>query len=242
MAINIVIPMAGAGSRFAKDGYKNPKPFIDVLGKPMIFHIIDNISIPGAKYIFICQQEHLKNFGSEFVNEIKKRTFIKDYQIISVDGLTEGAACTVLISKPYINSNDEMLIVNSDQLVGFDDINKSLLFFEKNNADGGILCFFNKSSKWSYVDINDRRQINRVVEKQVISDHATVGIYYFKHGREFVENAEQMIKKNDRVNNEFYVCPVYNHLLLREKIILPYFINEMYGLGTPEDLNHFLLK
>lgn len=240
MAMNIVIPMAGAGSRFAKAGYKNPKPFISVLNKFMILHVIDNINIPGAKYIFLCQNEHLKSFGADFIEQIRQRTFVKDFEIIGIDGLTDGAACTVLKSKEYINNQDELLIVNSDQLVGFGDILNSVLMFEKNKADGGILCFFNKSIKWSYVNINDDRSITRVAEKQVISEHATVGIYYFKHGSDFVDNAENMIIKNDNVNGEFYVAPVYNYMVLEDKKISPYFINEMHGLGTPEDLDKFL--
>ncbi len=240
MSINIIIPMAGAGSRFVKEGYKNPKPFIDVLGKPMIFHVVDNISIAGAKYFFICQKQHLKDFGDILIEGIKQRTFIKDFEIITVDDLTEGAACTVLKCKPFIDNNDELLIVNSDQLVEKDDVHKSVLFFEKNDTDGGIICFFNKSLKWSYVSINENKQISRVVEKQVISDHATVGIYYFKHGKDFVSAAENMIRKNDRVNGEFYVCPVYNYLILEDKKVIPYFINQMYGLGTPEDLEKYL--
>ena len=242
MSLNIVVPMAGAGSRFAKEGYANPKPFIDVFGKPMIFHVIDNIAIPGAKYFFICQKEHLKNFGDTFIEHINERGFIKDFQIITIDGMTEGAACTVLRCEPFINNNDELLIVNGDQLLGAGDINKSLLFFERNNSDGGIICFFNKSIKWSYVEINDARTITKVEEKRAISDHATVGVYYYKKGSDFVDSATRMIEKNDRVNGEFYICPVYNYMILEDKTISPYFINEMNALGTPEDLKRFLLK
>lgn len=238
--LNIVIPMAGAGSRFQKAGYKNPKPFINIMGKSMIFHVIDNITIPGARYIFICQKEHLKEFGDTFIENIKSRTFIRDFQIITVDGLTEGAACTVLKTKSFINNNDELLIVNSDQLIAKDDIRNSVLFFEHSNSDGGILCFFNKSIKWSYVSLNDHREIIEIAEKKVISDHATCGIYYFKHGSDFVNSAETMIEKNDRINNEFYVCPVYNYMILENKKIHPYFVNIMKGLGTPEDLELFL--
>jgi dTDP-glucose pyrophosphorylase len=242
VSINIVIPMAGAGIRFIKAGFKNPKPFINVLNKFMIFHVIDNINIPGAKYIFLCQKDHLKNFGSDFVDQIRKRTFIKDFEIIGIEGLTDGAACTVLKAKEFIDNRDELLIVNSDQLVGSSDIINSVLMFEKNKLDGGILCFFNKSIKWSYVNINDDRLITRVAEKQVISEHATVGIYYFKHGADFVSCAENMVSKNDRINGEFYVAPVYNYMILENKKLGPYFINEMQGLGTPEDLEVFLRK
>lgn len=238
--INIVIPMAGAGSRFAKVGYKNPKPFIDVNGKFMIAHVIENIAIPGARYIFICQKEHLAKFGGEFAQYIKDNTSIKDFDIVGIDGVTQGAAETVLLVKELINNNDELLVVNSDQLLGSHDILNSVRFFEKSNSDGGIVCFFNKSQKWSYVEINDRRLITRVVEKQPISEHATVGVYWYKKGSKFVECAEAMIQKNDRVNNEFYFAPTYNYLIIEGGKISPYFVNEFHGLGTPEDLDRYL--
>ena len=240
MALNIVIPMAGAGSRFAKVGYKDPKPFIKVNGKFMIAHVIENIGVPGAKYIFICQKEHLIDYGGEFVEYLRLKTFINDFEIIGIDGVTDGAARTVLTVKELINNNDELLVVNSDQLVGEGDILKSLNFFEKNNSDGGILCFFNKSPKWSYVELNDRRLVTRLVEKVPISEHATVGVYWYKKGSKFVECAEAMIEKNDRVNGEFYFAPTYNYLIIEEAKVIPYFINSFQGLGTPEDLDSFL--
>lgn len=240
MGLNIVIPMAGAGSRFAKMGYKDPKPFIPVDGKFMISHVIDNINIPGAKYIFICQKEHLKEYGGAFVQYLKDKTFIKDFEILGIDGLTEGAAVTVLKAREFIDNNDELLVVNSDQLLGSDDILRAVSSFEKDGADGGIICFFNKSQKWSYVEINDRRLITRIAEKQPISEHATVGVYWFRKGSKFTECASAMIQKNDRVNGEFYLAPVYNYLIMEEGKISPYFINSFHGLGTPEDLDKFL--
>ena len=238
--LNVLLPIAGQGSRFANVGYKNPKPFIEIHGKFMILHVLDNINIPGAKYIFLCQTAHLKEFGALFIEQLKQRTFIRDFDIVPVDGVTEGAACTVLKAKSLIDTNDELLIANGDQLLPDGDITRSVTYFERNRADAGMLCFFNKSMKWSYVTIEANRQISRIAEKIVISDHATCGIYYAKHGKCFVAAAERMIEKNDRVNNEFYVAPAFNYMILDEKAVLPYFVNEMWGLGTPEDLTSYL--
>lgn len=238
--LNIVLPIAGGGTRFATMGYKNPKPFIEIHGKFMILHVVDNINIPGAKYIFLCQKSHLELFGSDFIDQLKKRSFVQDFDLIPVEGVTEGAACTVLKAKPLIDNNDELLIANGDQLVPDGDIAKAVTHFEKRQADAGLLCFFNKHIKWSYVTVEADRTISRVAEKQVISDHATCGIYYAKHGRYWVEAAERMIEKNDRTNNEFYVAPSFNYIVLEGKKVVPYFVNEMHGLGTPEDLNLYL--
>jgi dTDP-glucose pyrophosphorylase len=237
--LNIVMPLAGEGSRFAKMGYKNPKPFIEVLGKYMALHVVDNINIPGAKYIFLIQSRHLEEFGASFIEELKKRSFVHDFEIIPIKEKTSGAACTVLLAKSFISNTDELLIINGDQIIN-DDFSKALVFFARKKADGGIWCFFNTSSKWSYVDIDSNRHIIRVAEKIPISNHATCGVYYFKHGKDWVTAAERMIEKNDKVNNEFYVAPVFNYLILEEKVILPWFVNEMHGIGTPEDLTNYL--
>lgn len=240
MALSIVIPMSGAGSRFIKENYVDPKPFILIDSIPMIYHVVENIGIIGARYIFIVQKEHMKKYGAAFIEGLKER--VKDFEIVELDGVTEGAACSILKAKEYINNQDGLLIVNSDQLVGDGDIKRFVSWSEKNKQDGSIMCFFNKGIKWSYVEINDQREITRVAEKQPISEHASVGIYLFNEGADFVECAEEMISKNDRVNGEFYLAPVYNYMIRKDQKILPYFVNEFHGLGTPEDLEKFLIK
>lgn len=239
--LNIVIPCAGAGSRFIAAGYTAPKPFIKFLDKFMIEHVIDNIAIPEAKYIFIMQQDHLKTYGPEFIDVLKSKSYIKDFETIQIDGLTEGAACTLLKVKALINNTNELLIANSDQMLGSNDIYNSIKFFRKYTLDGGILCFYNRAPKWSYIAMNDRGFITEVAEKQVISNYATCGIYYFNNGKDFVWAAETMIEKNNRFNNEFYIAPVFNYLIPNpQSVYKPFLINEMYGIGTPEDLESYL--
>jgi dTDP-glucose pyrophosphorylase len=234
--MNIVIPIAGDGLRFASAGYKNPKPFIDIDSKMMIIRVIENIGIMDAKYIFLCQKKHLADFGALFIKQLEST--LNDFEVIGIEGKTEGAACTVLLTKSFINNEDELIIANGDQLVGKDDIKNSVSFFS--NAEAGVLCFFARDTKWSYVSISDSRQITRVAEKEPISDHATCGIYYFKRGKIFVEAAEEMITRNDRVKNEFYVAPSFNYVIKSGYRVLPYFVNIMIGLGTPEDLQIYL--
>lgn len=235
--VNIVIPMAGAGSRFAKAGYKKPKPFIDVLGKPMICHVLDNLDMLDAKFILLARKEH-------YDNEPETIQWIKDnynVEFVLIDKLTEGAACTVLHAHRLINDDTPLLIANSDQIV---DMNIADYISDSNarNLDGSVLCFQDDDTKWSYAKIDDNGYIVEIKEKVVISEHATVGIYYFAKGRIFVENAIDMFVRNERVNNEFYVAPVYNYAIDKGDKFGIYSIDmsQMHGTGTPEDLDKYI--
>ncbi|WP_262410632.1 glycosyltransferase family 2 protein [Flavobacterium johnsoniae] len=238
--INIVIPMAGLGSRFANVGYEKPKPFIDVDGKPMIVRVLDNLSYPDANYILIARKEHLEK-EKELVIQIEKEYNAK---FIGIDKLTEGTVCTVLYARKYINNELPLLIANSDQIVDIsipDFINDC---FDR-DLDGSILTFkdIELNPKWSFAKLNDDLVIE-VKEKEAISEFATVGIYLFNKGAQFVDSAIDMIIENDRVNNEFYTCPVYNYLIKDGARIGIYDIefSNMHGIGTPEDLEVYLKR
>ncbi len=238
--INIVIPMAGAGSRFSKAGYVDPKPLIPVHGTPMIKLVIDNLrpSIPH-RFIFICQRAHTIAYG---LHE-KLNVWAPGCLVIELDGITEGAACTVLAAKEKINTDDALMIANSDQYIDI-SIDDYLSEIPKHNLDGLIMTMKANDPKWSFVGLDSENLVTHVVEKEVISDEATVGIYNFKQGRDFVRAAESMIAKNLRVNNEFYVAPAYNQLIEEGQHIGIYNIGSegvgMYGLGIPDDLDIFL--
>jgi len=237
--LNIVIPMAGYGSRFSKAGYTDPKPLIPVCGKPMIELVVDNLK-PSCdhRFIFICQAEHLNNYSLRNLLEAKA----PGCKIIEVSAVTEGAACTVLLAKEYINHVDQLMIANCDQYIDV-DINQYLKSLCP-DTDGLIMTMKENSNKWSYIELNSQNEITGVVEKEVVSDEATVGIYNYQHGSDFVNAAESMIKKNLRVNNEFYVAPAYNEMIAAGQRIKYFNIgvlgNGMHGLGTPEDLQAFL--
>jgi NDP-sugar pyrophosphorylase family protein len=237
--INVVIPMAGAGSRFSRAGFIKPKPFIDVGGKPMIVRVLENLAIPNAHFILVARREHLQAEAT-LVQEIEsnfKVTFIE------IDGLTEGTACTVLHARKMINNATPLLIANSDQLVDFNPLE----FVEdclKRNLDGSILTFVDaaRDPKWSFARIGEDGLVQEVREKQAISELATVGIYLFSKGSDFVDASIEMILRQDRINNEYYTCPSYNYLIERGLKICVYSVaeEEMHGIGTPEDLAKYL--
>lgn len=235
--MNIVIPMAGRGSRFEKAGYTFPKPLIDVNNQPMIQVIVDNLNLEG-RYIFLVQKEHYDRYSLKYLLPL----ICKDNpcEIIQVDGITEGAACTVLLAREFINNDEELVLANSDQWVDWDS-EHFVSHLRKKDADGGVLTFHATHPKWSFAKVDElSSKVVEVAEKKPISNIATVGIYYFKEGRFFVEGADQMISKDIRTNGEFYVCPVFNELIGDGKDVYPYPIAEMKGLGTPEDLERFL--
>jgi beta-phosphoglucomutase-like phosphatase (HAD superfamily)/dTDP-glucose pyrophosphorylase len=232
--LNVLIPMAGAGSRFANAGYTFPKPLIEVDGKPMIQVVIENLNIE-ANYIFIVQKDHYEKYSLQYLLNL----IAPNCTIVQVNGLTEGAACTTLLAKEYINNDCPLLMANSDQFVEWNS-NECLYAFNADGVDGGILTFKSTHPKWSYARIREDGFVSEVAEKKPISDNATVGIYFWKKGSDYVKYAEQMIEKNLRTNNEFYVCPVYNQAIEDGKKIRIKDIAKMWGIGTPEDLNYFL--
>lgn len=234
--INIVIPMAGRGSRFVQAGYTFPKPLIDVENKPMIQVVVDNLGIE-ARYIFLVLREHYDAYALKYLLPLICGN--NSCEIVIVDQVTAGAACTVLLSEDYINNDDELILANSDQWIEWD--NKHFLnFMRTKKADGGIITFNATHPRWSFAKVEEDGTISEVAEKKPISTTATTGIYYFKCGKFFVDGAKQMISKNIRTNDEFYVCPVFNELIGDGKKIMNYPIPEMKGLGTPEDLDKFL--
>jgi HAD superfamily hydrolase (TIGR01509 family) len=232
--MNVVIPMAGHGSRFAQAGYTFPKPLIEVNGKPMIQVVVENLNIE-AHYIFIVQEEHYIKYQLYYM----LRMIAPQCTIVLVQGVTEGAACTTLLAKEYINNNDPLLIANSDQYVEWNS-NECLYAFTADGIDAGILTFKSVHPKWSYARLGEDGFVAEVAEKQPISDLATVGIYYWKRGSDYVKYAEQMIQKNIRTNNEFYVCPVFNEAIADGKKVRVKNIEKMWGIGTPEDLKTYL--
>ena len=239
--INIVIPMAGLGSRFADAGFEKPKPFIDVNGKPMIVRVLENLSYPNAHFILVARKEHLER-EKELVAQIEATYNVT---FIGIDKLTEGTACTVLYARKYINNDLPLLIANSDQIVDISIENYINDCFER-KLDGSILTFrdLELNPKWSFAKLDSNELVLEVKEKEVISEFATVGIYLFNKGSKFVDAAIDMIIANDRVNNEFYTCPVYNYMIKEFSKIGIYNIEfeEMHGVGTPKDLELFLRK
>jgi HAD superfamily hydrolase (TIGR01509 family) len=232
--LNVLIPMAGEGSRFAKAGYTFPKPLIDVQGKPMIQVVVENLNM-DANFIFVVRKEHREKYNLDSLLKL----IAPGCQIVETDGLTEGAACTALLAKNFIDNDAPLFFANSDQFVEWDS-NEFMYKMNETNADGGIVSFTATHPKWSFAKINEEGLVTEVAEKNPISDIATVGYYFWKHGSDFVKYAEQMIEKDLRINNEFYVCPVFNEAIADNKQIRTFNTDGMWGLGTPEDLKYYL--
>lgn len=237
--VSVVIPMAGAGSRFSVAGYDKPKPFIDILGKPMISRVIENLYHKDAKYILVARREHLLSQHS-VVDELMRTCSV---DIVPVDGLTEGTACTVLFARHLISNDQPIVIANSDQIVDF-DFSAFVGDCLNRGLDGSILTFNDndRDPKWSFAKLGSKNLVEEVKEKEAISNNATAGIYLFRRGIDFVDAAIDMILAQDRVNGEYYTCPVYNYLIARGRKIGIYPVDAscMHGVGTPSDLQAYL--
>jgi dTDP-glucose pyrophosphorylase len=244
--LHVVIPMAGDAPHFQKAGFQEPKPFIPIGGKKMITWVIENMipkEMPKGchelKFHLIIRKSHLKEHSIENIFQDVYPNVSYTFHII--DGLTEGAACTVLLTEKEIDNEDPLIIVNSDQYLEWnpDEFYNCLL---NSQHDGVVLTFYqpNKSDeRWSFVKINDNYFVSEVQEKKWISPYAAVGLYGWKKGSDFVECAKQMIAKDIRVRNEFYLCPVYNELILNGGSIYMLLCDQMWSLGLPDDLEKF---
>lgn len=237
--LNIVVPMAGRGSRFSKAGYQLPKPLLAVRGRPMIEAVIDNLRPTRPyRFVFICQKEHILDFGLDRI----LRSVEPTAEVISISSVTEGAACTVLLAEQYIDNDSPLMIANCDQYVSV-AIDQYIEKMDRGAYDGFIMTMKADDPKWSFIRLDKAGCVTEVVEKQVVSDEATVGIYNYRRGRDFVASAKAMIASNGRVNGEFYVAPAYNYMIRDGQRVG--FMNigsdraGMYGLGLPADLEFF---
>lgn len=231
--------MAGLGKRFVDAGYARPKPLIDVRGRTMIELVLDNLHVPNSTFILLMRDRHINEYP-HLVAELERRYGVS---IMPIEHHTEGTACTVLYAHRLLEADGPLMIANCDQVVDF-DCAKFVDDCHERNLDGSIVVFRDsqRDQKWSFVRLGKDELVIEAREKVAISEFATAGIYLFRRGKDFVEAAVDMIVKNDRINNEFYVCPVYNYAIRAGMKIGVYEIpfENMHGLGTPEDLERFL--
>jgi dTDP-glucose pyrophosphorylase len=240
--MNIVMPLAGRGSKFFSSGVTTPKPLISIRGKPMIKWATDPFPFfDDNKYIFLVLKDHV---DSHKIDQELESLYSKcNVEIVVVDTITEGAACTVLLAKDLINSEEELIICNPDQHF-YCDLEGAIDTARAENYAGVIPVFYATHPRWSYVSTDADGFVTEVAEKEQISTHATAGLYYFARGKDFVWGAEQMMEKDLRVNGEFYICPVYNELINRNSLDEPTRVittkcDFMWGLGTPEEVAYF---
>jgi NDP-sugar pyrophosphorylase family protein len=238
--LNIVVPMAGRGSRFANEGFTLPKPLIDVMGRPMIERVIGNLRpVETHRFVFLCLADHLRDYDLER----NLQEWAPGCVVVSVDQVTEGAACTVLLAREHIDNADGLVIANSDQWVD-EGIQPFINAWIEGGYDGFIMTMKADDPKWSYVSYNDAGEVDGVVEKVVVSDEATVGIYGFARGCDFVSGADKMIADERKSNGEYYVAPVYDEFVARGMRIGTHNVGRefhgMHGLGIPSDLVRFV--
>jgi NDP-sugar pyrophosphorylase family protein len=238
--LNIVLPMAGRGSRFASAGYTLPKPFVPIHGVPMIKVVVDNLTPKCPhRFIFICRRAHIDAY--DLIPKLK--SYAANVEVISIDAITEGQVCTALLAKKFFDNDEPLMNANTDQFIDI-DIDKYLDAINSRGLDGMIMTMKSQDPKWSYARTDENGLVVETAEKKVISEDATVGIFNFTRGRDMVRAAERMIKDAVRVNGEFYTCPCYNYLVREGKKIGIYPVGEeyngMYGLGIPQDLEFFI--
>ena len=228
--INILLPVAGKAQRFLDQSYIMPKPLINVSKRHMIDWALDSMNIKNANLIFIVREDHILSFD---IDKILKKKFGRNVKIVVAKSITEGAACTCLLAEKHINNDSPLVIYTPD--VTFSKKWDPYTF--KN--DGHLLIFKSNSSAHSYAKVNEKGFVTQTAEKKVISDNAAVGVYSFKKGSDFVKAAKLMIDSQDKFNNEYYICPVYNYLIKDGKKITISKVDKMHVLGTPEDLIFF---
>ena len=234
--MNIVIPMAGEGTSFKNAGYTFPKLLVEINGKPMIQIVIENLNTEGT-YIYIVRKEHYEKYNLHYLLNL----ITPGCKIIVTEGVTEGSAASVLLAKEHINNDFPLVVASSDQFIEWNS-NEFFYAMAADECDGGIVTFKSSHPKWSYARLGDDGFVAEVAEKKPISDTATAGVYFYKKGSDFVRYAEQMMQKNIRTNNEFYICPVYNEFILDRKKIRIFPVSKMWVLKNPEDLNFFMTK
>lgn len=239
MVMNVVIPMAGLGTRFPKEKYKMPKPLIDVCGKPMIQACVESLNIQ-AKYHFLIRND--ENY--EMICGLLK--FIcPNSDIISVNHTTQGPACSALLFKDSINTDQELIIANCDQIMWW-NADVFLMHARYPEYDGVLVTYHSTTPKNSYCRIDEKGFVTQVKEKEVISNISLNGIHYWRKGRYFVESAEMMIANHDAApNGEFYVAPSYNYMIqqMKKKVGIYHLANWQHNpIGVPEDLEHYIDK
>lgn len=234
--INIVVPMAGLGSRFVEAGYRDPKPFIKIQALPMIDWVLANITAG-----FCTDKINLYLIINPSHFNLLSATGILDVPCVSVIVSTphrKGAAVDVLRAKAFINNDTPLMIANSDQWMRFNPLDWYYDMINK-DVDGSILVFPDDDPKWSYAECDSLGNVKRVAEKEVISKWATCGAYLYRHGLYFVDAATKMINMNEKVNGEFYVCPAFNKMIkCSNQKVVAYSVSEMWGMGTPVDFEN----
>jgi NDP-sugar pyrophosphorylase family protein len=237
--INILIPIAGDSAFFDSHEYPYPKPLVEIKGTPMIELVIKKLSYIDKKLHFIfvvknedCTKYHLDNTLRLITNN--------NCTIYKTPTTTKGAACSSLLAVEKINNKTPLIILNGDQIIDH-NISSVLNYFEQKKADAGVVCFESVHPKWSYARIDEKNNVLETAEKIPISKNAIAGFYYFSHGSIFVESAYQSIINDSSVDNLFYIAPCMNELILKNKNVMAYKIQnkEYHSFYSPQKIKEY---
>ena len=232
------MPMAGEGSRFLKEGWSTPKPLISIEGKTLFERAIGSVSAPEIpmKYSLIVRQEHIDNYG---IDE-KIKALLPSANIFSVKQTTRGAVETCLMAESAINPDDAVIVMDCDlefRSKKFIDIISDILSQPADAVDGGALVSFTSDNpRYSYAEVRDGDIVTRTAEKEVISNHALCGAYFFSTGRGFLDAAHRLLNEQNFQKPEFYVSLLYNYLLHNHETVRLATMEEYHSYGTPEEL------
>jgi NDP-sugar pyrophosphorylase family protein len=236
--MQIIIPLAGKAARFQERGHTFPKPLLEIGNRSMIELVLGNLRPPAPfQYTFICRKEHLSQF---YLGDML-RLLAPNSRVLALENETAGALCSVLLAVDELKLDEEVLIANGDQFIttGLEGFYAEC---RQPGVDGCILTFTATHPRWSFARTDEQGNVTAVAEKRPISKQATAGLYYFRRARDLVEASERMILKGLTTSGQFFVCPVYNELILAGKKIRTHHLPEgtMHSLGTPEDVEVFM--
>lgn len=234
--INVVIPMAGAGSRFAIAGYKVPKPFIVFNDKMMIEHVLSSFGEIDAKFILILQEKFL----TEQKEQLEKLKSKYSLNFVTVPKLTMGAAITALAAHKEINEKFDIIFADSDNIFKQSDIKNFISYTRINDLSGALLTINSDKSCYSYAKTDKNGYLVETREKEVISNHAITGVYYFKSLQQFRDSVIDLVVESDLSKGEFYMSNVYNHLKKITDKIGVFDIEHFDCVGTPEQLEKYI--
>lgn len=239
--INILLPMAGGSDYFDSKLYPYPVPLIELAGKPMIERVVDNLLEIGddCRFIFIVKSEDCRRFHLDSTLMLLAP---KGSQVVKLEGETKGALCSALMAISNINTDEPLIVANSDQL--FDGVLQSVVNdLRSSDFDAGCLCFNSVHPRWSYVRIADGCVVE-ATEKKPISRNAIAGFYYFRTGRQFLKSGMRAILNDVSVDGRYFIAPVFNEIMLDGGRVRPIIIpNEAYhSFYTPQRIDEFVHK
>lgn len=237
--LHVVMPMAGEGSRFREAGWETPKPLIELNGKPLFVRAIESVKIEGVpmKYSLIVRREHIDEYGID--NGIKD--FIPDAMVYSVENTTRGAVETCMIAESGISDDDAVVVMDCDLEFHSEAYKKIIeeILINTNATGGALVSFESDLPKYSYVEVDKNGNVIRTAEKEVISNHALCGAYFFSSGKEFKEVAHQLLNA-PMEKPEFYVSLLFNILLAKGDKVQLATMELYHSYGTPEELQKYL--